>query len=442
MGTLKSLNFGVRGWLLLIYQFLAFVAFTVFTNFPQNLLADMYGGATLLSPIYTAATLAAIAIQLVLSAFIGKIKSPKRLGVALGVISMIFAMCIMVVPPTQAEIWRVCYFFACLFIPMWATFSVGVLIGQWFPTKKGTFMGVATLAFPIVNGLMGSFAHAVFGSGVPNVFGAFLPYWIICLIGLLICIIFIKDYPEQCGAYRDNNKNMTAEMASAMLAAEIEAKKTSVWKTGGTLTSRDFWLITIPMGALLLCSVGMMTQTASIIGSYGAAMDKFGGFAGIMVIIMIFGIVGSLVIGLVDTAIGTKKAIVIACVVMLLSGILGMAQNATCTVAALILLAIFMGASSNFTVSAAAQYWRREDFPSVFSCINPVSNIVQSVGPALIAILMASKGTVGVFGMVAVVGVISIVLALLFSPKHVKVVDDRRREKVGKPLDDALVGRK
>ena len=442
MKTLKSMNFGPRGWLLLVYQLTAFVAMSAFTNFPMNMLADMYGGAQKVSSLYTTAMLIAIVIQLIVSLFIGKIKSVKLMSNIFGILTMIFALLIMVIPPSMLGAWQACYFMVALFSPIYCTFTVGMLVGQWFPTKKGSFMGIATLAFPVVNGTMGAFAAAVFANGMPNVARGFMPYFILCVIGLVIGIVAIKDYPEQCGAYRDNNKDLTPEVAKAMMLQEIENKKTSVWKTGSTLTSRDFWFITIPMGALLMCAVGMMTQTSAIIGSYGAAMDKFGGFAGVMFLIMVFGIIGSFVIGLIDTAIGTKKAVILSCVIMLISGILGMMDNATCIFLALVLLAIFMGASSNFTVSAAAQYWRREDFTSVFGCVNPIANIIQAVGPAMIAILMGVKGTVGVFGMVAVFGVISIILGLLFSPKHVKVVDDKRREKAGKPLDDALVGRK
>lgn len=447
MNTLKSLNFGVKGWILLAYQFVGFVAYTVFTNFPMNMLADMFGGAQKLSSLYTTGAVVAIIIQLILSAFIGRIKSIKWVGAIFGIITMIFALCIMVInpliDPSLMGAWQGCYLVICIFAPMWGTFSISTLVGQWFPTKKGTFMGVATIAFPIVNGLMGSFAHAVFGGGgMPNVFGAYLPYFIIILVIFVLGLIVLKDYPEQCGAYRDNNKDITPEVAKAMLAQEIENKKTSVWKTAGTMTNRDFWLVTIPSGLLLMFSVGTMTQTASIIGSYGAEMDKFGGFAGVMVLIMIFGIIGSIVIGFIDTAIGTKKAMVISCVIMLLSGILGMAGNATATAVALILLAVFMGASSNFTVSAAAQYWRREDFTSIFACLNPVANLMSAIGPTIIAIMMVSRGTFGVFSVICGAGVIGIVLMLLFSPKHVKAIDDKRREKAGKPLDDALVGRK
>ena len=439
---LKNLNFGARGWLLLVYQTLAFVAFTVFSNWPMNVLADLYGGTTKLSTLYTSGAVIAIIIQLILAMFIGKLKSVKRFGAIIGAIAMIFIVAIMFVPPTMQQVWQVCYFVECIFGPMWATFAIGTLVGQWFPTKKGTFMGIATLAFPIVNGLTGAFAASVFAGGMPNPTKAFMPYFVICLIGFLIGVFVIRDYPEQCGCYRDNNKNMTPEMAKQMLEEEIENKKTSLWRTGGCFASRDYWLVTIPAGFLLMFSVGTMTQTSSIIGAYGEAMDPYGGFAGVMVMIMIFGVLGSFILGLIDSAIGTKKAMIIACIVMLLSGVFGMQKGAFTTVIALVLLAVFMGASSNFTVSVAAQYWRREDFSSVFSVINPVANLLSAIGPMIIAITMVKNGTFGVFGIIMVAGIIGVILMLLFSPKNIKKVDDKRRERAGKVIDDALVGRK
>ena len=444
MGALKNINFGARGWLLLIYQFLAFVSFTVFTNYPMNMLADLYGGADLLPKIYTAGAVVAIIFQLILAQFIGKI-SIKKFSAVLGLLAMIFTLIISVMNPFHCNlaVWQACYFITCFLVPMWATFSVSTLVGQWFPTKKGSFMGIATIAFPIVNGLMGLFAGLVFGGQMPNPKAGFIPFWIICLIGYILGVAFIKDFPEQHGCYRDNNKDMTPEMANAMLQADIENKKKSVWKVAGNLSSKDFWCITIPCGLMLMFSVGTMTQTSAIIGSYGAEMDKFGGFAGVMLLICIFGIVGSVIIGFLDQAMGTKKAMLIACVIMLLSGIFGAMGNATATVIALVMLALFMGASSNFTVSAAAQYWRREDFTSVFSTLNPIANLLSAVGPTVIAIAMFGfGGAKAVFTVIAVAGVIAIVLMLLFSAKNVKKVDDKRREKAGLALDDALVGRK
>ena len=101
---------------------------------------------------------------------------------------------------------------------------------------------------------------------------------------------------------------------------EIENKKTTVWKLNHTLTTRDFWFITLPAGALLAFSVGMMTQSNAIIATMGQAVDKFGGFSGIMLMICIFGIIGSFVLGLLDSKFGTKAAMTLACIIMALAG--------------------------------------------------------------------------------------------------------------------------
>ena len=238
---------------------------------------------------------------------------------------------------------------------------------------------------------------------------------------------------------------MTPEVAQAMMLEEIENRKTTVWKLNHTLTTRDFWFLTIPAGFLLMLSVGTMTQTNQILGQMGEGLNRFGGFAGVMLMIMIFGLIGSFVLGVLDQKFGTKKSMIIASVIMVIAGILGVASSPAkpgLLVGALICLALFMGASSNYTVSLAAQYWRREDFPTVFAAVNPIANVINAFGPMLVAIIMIAAGYNHIFTLTLVLGVISVILLCLVSPAHIKAKDDRYREAAGKPLDDALVGRK
>ncbi len=449
MGKTKVKGYGPRGWVLIIWIATAFLAYMAIGNYPLNILSDLYGGQQVLSSIYTAASIAGVIFQLVASGYIGRLKSIKKFGGLMGILSILALLGIMFIPgyipgPMQM-LWRVVYGLGTVLSVMYGTFALSILVGQWFPTKKGSVMGIATFAFPIGNGVIGAFAAAVFKDGTPHVAAAFAPFLIIFIIGWIIGMIFVPDYPEEVGAYRDNNANMTPEMAKAMMEAEIENKKTTVWKLNHSLATRDFWFITIPAGFLLMFSVGTMTQTNAILGQMGEGLNKFGGFAGVMMMIMIFGLVGSFVLGLLDQKFGTRVAMIISCVFMLLAGILGALsspENPTLLVAALICLALFMGASSNFTVSLAAQYWRREDFGTVFAAVNPIANFICALGPVLIAMLMINFGYNMIFTVIAVVGVLSIILMLLFSSKHVKEKDDEYRKAAGKPLDDALVGRK
>ena len=445
----KSIGYGLRGWLLIIWIATAFLAYMVVGNYPLNILSDLYGGQQTLSTIYTTASVVGIVIQLLAGSQIGKMKSVKKFGCLMGILSIISLLCIMFIPgmipgPMQMA-WRAAYAIGTVLTVMYGTFALSILVGQWFPTKKGAVMGIATLAFPLGNGVIGAFAAAAFKDGAPHIPQAFMPFLIIILVGLVIGIAMVPDYPEEVGGFRDNNPNMTPEMARAMMEEEIENKKTTVWKLNHTLTTRDFWFLTIPSGFLLMLSVGTMTQTNQILGQMGEGLNKFGGFAGVMVMIMIFGLIGSFVLGILDQKLGTKKSMIIACVIMTIAGILGMVSSPEkpgLLVAALICLALFMGASSNYTVSLAAQYWRREDFSTVFAAVNPIANIINAFGPMIVAIVMIAKGYNNVFTMSMILGIISIILLFLASPAHIKEKDDMYRKAAGKPLDDALVGRK
>ncbi len=438
--TKLGINFGFRGWMLLIFEGTAFLVFQAFGNFPMNMLGDFYGGAAKISPIYTIASLVGIAIQLVLAGYVGKIKSIKNLTLGFGVATMIAALGVAALPIGGTTIWFIAYFLVNVLSNIYGMFGIGIIIGQWFPTRKGVFMGIATFAFPICNGLMGPFANIVFRNMAtthqPDVFGGFLPFLIVGVIGWIIGAIFIKDYPEQCGCFRDNDKTFTKERADAMLAAEIENKKTTVWKIKNTLKCGQFWLITIPMGTLLGCSVGAMTQTTQIFAGAGLS-DKFDMLMGM---VMIFALIGSYVLGLIDGKWGTKTAITVSVIVMLIAGILG-AIGGGAMIPAIILLAVFMGAASNFTVSGAAQYWRREDFSTVFGYVNPIANVIQCAGPLMFAMLIAKVSVAAPFIATAIIAVISLILVIAFKPAKVKAADDKYRAAAGKALDDELVGR-
>ena len=445
----KSRGFGFRGWMLIIWIATAFIAYMVIGNYPLNILSDLYGGQQALSTIYTVASIVGIAIQLVAGSQIGKAKSIKNLSVIFGILSIACLLGIMLIPGmipgTPQMIWRAVYAVGIVFSVMYGTFSLSILVGQWFPTKKGLVMGIATLAFPLGNGVIGAFAAAAFAGGQPHIASAFTPFLIVMIVGLVIGIFLVPNFPEEAGGYRDNNPDMTPEMARAMMEEEVENRKTTVWKLNHTLTTRDFWFLTIPAGLLLMLSVGTMTQTNAILGQMGEGLNKFGGFAGVMGMIMIFGLIGSFFLGVLDQKLGTKKSMIIASIIMAIAGILGMASSPEkpgLLVAALICLALFMGASSNYTVSLAAQYWRREDFPTVFAAVNPIANLINALGPMLVAIIMISSGYNNVFTMSLVCGIISIIMLFLVSPAHIKAKDDKYREEAGKPLDDALVGRK
>jgi len=87
---------------------------------------------------------------------------------------------------------------------------------------------------------------------------AFSPLLLLALADLIICSVFLKDFPEQCGAFRDNDKSLTPEMAQQMMIMEVEARKRSVWKRLKIWGCKDWWLMGIPNSLLLSCAMAFM----------------------------------------------------------------------------------------------------------------------------------------------------------------------------------------
>ena len=437
----KSIGFGSRGTLLVIYQFLAFAMYCVINNIGQNLYPTLNAGkgwnGTLISAIYTVASVVAIILQFVLGKYVANSGHLKGTSIILLSLAAVFTIGMATLQSSEI-LWLILWGLAVFTSVVGATFVVSTMVGQWFPRRKGTVMGIATLAFPIINGI----ALTIFGNMLDSTKGnqllCWLPWLIMNDVGILICVIFLKEYPEQCGAYPDNDKNMTPEQAHAMLAAQEEAKKKSVWNIKNTFRTPGFWLITIPQGILLLGSVGAMTQVMSILNVYdGFVIGGVAPTAKGTITLLIFaaiGCFGSWLLGVIDTKFGTRVAIIISSALMVLSGILCAFQILPLFFVGFGCLQIFMGASSNFTVSAGAQYWRREDFPSAFSFINPLANLICAFGPFLIAGLRAATGGFTVVWIViGALGLLSLILTLIFRPKMIIERDKQYRREAGLP---------
>ncbi len=435
----KVRGFGFRGTMLIIYQFLAFGMYCVINQIGQNLYPMLNGSewnGTLVSLVYTIASLVAIILQLIFGQRIAKSGKLKITSIILLALAAVFTIGMATIHSSEF-LWLLTWGLAIFTSVVGATFVVSTIVGQWFPRRKGTVMGIATLAFPVINGI----ALTIFGNmlGLGQLM-AWLPWLLMDLVGIIICIIFVKDYPEQCGAYPDNDKTITPEQSKAMLQAQIEAKKNSVWTTKKILKTPGFWFVTVPTGILLLGSVGTMTQVMPILGTYG---DKFviGGVAPTAtgsVVLLIFaglGCLGSYILGLIDTKWGTRVALIISSILMILSGILCVFHILPLFFVGFTFLQFFLGASSNFTVSAAAQYWRREDFPSAFSLINPIANIICAIGPFLVSGLSAAMGGdfTWVWIALSILGVVSLVFILVFKPKMLIEADKKYRREAGLP---------
>lgn len=451
----KSVGFGTRGTILIIYQMLAYVTYCAFTNYPQNVLSEFYGGMQHLTFLTMIAGLAVFVIQyFFIAPNVGKIKSFKKMIIVLAPVNFLFILGIMLFGPDRGFLWDVSFTAVSILTQLYVTFCGGMLIGNWFPRRKGTVMGIVTMTFPIVTGiLLGAFTASFYRSvgpvlasdpaSIPSAvqrasFGAFLPFAVVTVISYLIAVFFVKDFPEQCGAFRDNDRGFTAEMANRMLLEEIELRKKSVWKRSEIWKCRDWWFMAIPSALLLSLAIAFMVQIIPVLQGFP---EIGGSYVIVLTFLSIAACAGSWGLGIVDTKFGTKTALIVTSVLMLLAGILGATGRVVPTVTAAMLLGLFMGASSNFGLSAIVRYWRREDFPAVYAGQPPLGFIISSVAPFAVASIAAAASYSAAFLFVAVMAVVCLILLFLFNPRNIIRQDDKLREAAGLPLDGKLAAK-
>jgi OFA family oxalate/formate antiporter-like MFS transporter len=454
----KSIGFGTRGTLLMVYQVLAYAGYTAFTNFPQNAMSDFYGGTqttTLMNLI--GGILGYLITYFIIAPRIGRIKNMKRVGITIGLVSLVFCALVCLIPPTMATLWCINFVLVLITTQLWACFFVTMLIGNWFPRRKGTVMGIVTIAFPIVTGIclnlfMIQF-YTLLGSGASLLkasVSAFAPYWILSLVGMGICAIFLKDFPEQVGAFRDNDKSFTPEMANQMLVAEMQAREKSVWKRSKIWGCLDWWLFAIPNSLLLSSAIALMVQIVPVLMGYNEQLKVLAvpgfllmseGYSAVLFGLAIFATAGSWFLGVIDTRFGTRFAVAVTTVFMLLAGILGSINNVWCVVAACWLLGIYMGAASNFGLSGVVRYWRQEDFPSVFSGAPPLGTVIGAAFPFIVASIAARFTYNGAFTFIGICAIVAMVCLALFNPRRLANYDNKLREAAGLPADDVLLQR-
>ncbi|MBQ9814253.1 MAG: hypothetical protein IJM53_01030 [Lachnospiraceae bacterium] len=460
-------GYGFRGWMLILYQALCYVGYVMTTSYVVNILSAYCPNGTmdttLLTMIGTALTF--VVTYFIIAPRIGKIRNQKAVSLLLGIITLVLAAGEILIFPTTAAgglnpIWIIFFCLTHVIAPTWANSMTTILIGNWFPRKKGTVMGIVTIAYPITSAILLSVFQATHAGqmamGKPLITAniiAWAPFFAAVIIGLIICAIFVKTYPEDCGCYRDNDKSFTKEMADAMLQRELEARKRSVWKRSKIWACAQWYLGSIPTTLIVTSSVAFMVQIIPALASF-AMQGHFTQFvvpgfffmsnpiSAVLFLMGIFAIIGSYVLGLLDTRFGTKPAIIITAISIIIMGVLGMFNNPWTLFVATMLLGVYMGAGSNFGFSLLVRYWRPEDFPAVYTGAPPINSVVNAVLPYIFAALATTAwGYHATFAFVGVLGVISLIMEAAFSPKKLADYDNKLRVAAGLEADNVLYDR-
>lgn len=411
-------NFGAKGWGVTLACFVFFYFYSFWnsaTNTLLGLYTEMYGWQqTDMSYVITIAGWISL-IAVVLFGGLGHKLGAKNISV-IGLVGSAIGFAILGMANTF-ELFVVGVVIFNFTMVAYATIGVGLLGSAWFPRTKGSFMGIATMGMTISSATLNPIILAFGGStlGIP---GFFFAMAIIVLVTAFVVFVFVKDNPEQAGAYPDNDQSVSREELQAEFEAAMEYKKNSSWTTARVLKTPQTWLIGLGTGLPMMVGAGTISLLVPTLAAYG--QDTMFGVT-LLSSMWPIGLLGHYLIGVIDQHIGTKKTTLIVIAVLALGGLfvwLGGANSIVCAVATGMFMFGLSGAA-NVCMSLTASIYGRADFDTAYTPIQVIFNVLNFAGVSVMSTVSAAFGATNVMLAVFVISLVAFVPVIALPYKQI-----------------------
>lgn len=407
-----SSNFGSKGWMIIIISILYFYLSTAVTSDGANMINAVLQqkfGLDNLAPLTLGQTLGGWLTVLTIPLFTALSNKSGAKTVIICALAVFGVCTYFIFNAPSVTVYQIAVTVACATLVGFSMVGTGQIGANWFPTKKGLYMGYATFGIPIAAASVNLMMQWMMGViGFENIAYFFIA---LTVIAILVTVVFVKNNPEEAGAFPDNDTSMTKEKAAEIAAKADELKRTSPWTTKKVLGFKDTWMIAIGWGLMMTGASGIISQFVAASMSWGHDMS-----VPITLLTVMFpvGIFFSWFVGFVDDKWGTKTATLVVCGMeifgALVAGILG---------ANVIALAIgggcFMGAMSggnNLTMSVTGTKFGRFDFNNAWSVISVITKVISASGVVGVSLLAAKLGYTGAYIVVACTVVVAAVIIM------------------------------
>lgn len=410
--SLVSPNFGVKGWGILILTFLCIFLDSSLINDSLNVVVDVFAGqhqwnSNMLYGFSTVTAWIAVAGAAMWGLLSSKISIRWSWAVSLLITGV---ACLFWGRASSPGVYFICLAVSAVGGMGFCYICSLNVISNWFPRKKGMAMGWVTIGFPLSAAVTSQVVgQLVAKGGLPQV------YTVYAIASFVLCVlvaVFVRDYPEQAGAYPDNNHKFDNEAARKELAEGLEYMKTSPWTVKKLFSTGKVWMIAISLGIMELLSLGIMTNFVPRMMQAGYVQN--GGPAPIIFMMLgiagILACVGSVGCGILDAKLGPKKAIQITMVVAVIAIVLNLIPTTPTKFASLPFLAIMLGGAANYLVSLTNTIWGRYDFPMAYKVLKPMVAAIGALGVSVVGILGRTFSYGVSYAVLAVLTVIAFIL--------------------------------
>ncbi len=288
----------------------------------------------------------------------------------------------------------------------------GALTSSWFPRKRGYALGWSSMGMPLATALFVPILAVLIGKF--GIAGAFSIFGVVVILLGIISIFWVKNTPEEMGLYPDGDDSGLENLEKTR---QIAANYKSEWTVGRLLANKTVWIQSICYGLLFLTTIGLVGQMIPRMIGLGHT-QKFGLI--MLSLAAVVGIVGSIVWGLIDLKIGTKKSTIIYAIwyIIAIIVLLSSTKSIPGTVVGICMAGWGIGGIGNLQPSMLAQTFGRWDYASASRVVNTIVGAIRVLAFGLIGITVSKTGSIDKAYLFLIVGnVIALILAI--------VLDDR-----------------
>ncbi len=404
-----SSNFGAKGWFIVLISVVYFYLSTAVTsdglNVIQNYLMGQFGVGMSALAIYATVGGWLTLITIPLFTKIANAKGVKTtiiVSLAIFIVSVYF-----VYNASSVVVYGIAMAIACMTVVGFGMVGTGILGANWFPTKKGLYMGWATFGIPIAAATVSIMQQSMIETvGFANI--CWVPMGI-ALFALIVTALFVKNNPEEAGAFPDNDQSMTPEQAKAIFEKAEAMKKNSPWTVKKILTYKYTWFIALGWGLFMMGAQGLISQFVAAGVSWGHDVSY-----PVMLLSVMFpvGLFASWFTGYVDDKWGVKVATEFICVLQLV-GILLCAFFGSNPIALAVGGGCFMSSMSggnNLTMSVTGSKFGRFDFSNAWAVVSVLTRVLSTSGMLVVALLADNFGYTTTYLVIAVTVVIAAII--------------------------------
>lgn len=380
-----SSNFGVLGWLLIIFFGCMLFLNSSFTAAGMNIIVPLLSekmaidSAAMLQLNGVGGWIGAIG-SFGLSVLVQKLGAKKVMISSLLIVALSFLSLVFI---KGLFGWGVCTILINLFANGMSFCSGSALIASWFPLKKGMAMGWATMGNNMASAVFVPIFSILLGYGVNM---PFYGYFIFMMVLFVLAFFIIRNKPEDFGLLPDNDP--ASVDAVKKMKEEMESYK-SPWTMKRILKDKEVWLSGIGYALLFMATVGLVSQFIPRAVSVGFEQSTA---TALLSIAAVIGIVASYFWGVVDTKCGTKIASILLGAWFVAGFVLNICPGKGTFIVSAVFLGCALGGNTNFSTSMCSSLFGRKNFQRAFNVVFPISCMGRAAGTFFLGVILAATG--------------------------------------------------